>query len=163
MRHCLLLALAAPFFASCGLVHDWREMKTAPMTFGECYDGLLFIARNDGLTIDPSTSDRGLGTLQSRWRLRQLGLGRPGRYRLVAEVMIDEGTPQEGWPIRFVFEQQKVKDLRRATDPAESDWSDDGQDKERETIFGEKLVRRLGDKQDGMQAPRDPAAGVKKS
>ncbi len=145
MRPSLLLAFAAPFFASCGNVHNWRELQTAPMTFGECYDGLLYLAKNDGFTIDVSASDRGLGTLQSRWRFRQLGLNRPGRYRLIAEVMIDEGSAQKGWPVRYVIMQEKVKDLRRSMEPRESDWSKDGQDRERETIFGERLVRRLGE------------------
>lgn len=161
MRPTHLLALVAPFFASCGITHDWRELQTAPMTFGECYDGLLFLAKNDGFTIDAAASDRGLGTLQSRWRHRQLGLNRPGRYRLIAEVMIDEGSAQQGWPVRYVIMQEKVKDLRKSMEPQESDWSGDGQDRERETIFGERLVRRLGQKPD-PQAEKDGAAQADK-
>lgn len=116
------------------------------MTFGECYDGLVFIATRDGFAADTLASDRGLGTWHSRWRERELGLGRPGRYRLRAEVMIDEGSTTIGWPIRYAIEQQKVKDLGRSRQPREEDWSDDGQDREREAIFGEKLVRRLAPK-----------------
>lgn len=137
----LLLPFAA--LASCGTVTDWREMKSAPMTFGECYDGLEFIAGRDGFTPDPLACDRGVGTWQSRWRERQIGLGRPGRFRLRAEILIDEGSPGDGWPIRFAIDQQKVKDLRKSMQPSEDDWSDDDQDREREAIFGEKLVRRL--------------------
>jgi hypothetical protein len=80
---------------------------------------------------------------QSRWRERQIGLGRPGRYRLRAEILIDEGSAADGWPVRYAIEQQKVKDLRQSLQPQERDWSPDGQDREREVIFGEKLVRRL--------------------
>lgn len=162
MRPSLLLVLfVAPFFASCGSVHKWRELQTAPMTFGECYDGLVYLTQHDGFTIDAAASDRGLGTLQSRWRHRQLGLNRPGRYRLIAEVMIDEGSTQTGWPVRYVIMQEKVNDLRKAMEPRESDWSTDGQDRERETIFGERLVRRLGPKSDVLEgvdgATQDPA------
>lgn len=158
------MLLAAPFFASCGTVHDWRELQTAPMTFGECYDGLLYVATHAGFAVDASASDRGMGTLQSRWRQRQLGLGRPGRYRLIAEVMIDEGTAQKGWPVRYVIMQEKVKDLRKSMEPQEGDWSKDGQDRERETLFGEMLVRRVGPKPDakggekaGPRGAADPA------
>lgn len=116
------------------------------MTFGECYDGLEFIAGKDGFTADASACDRGVGTWQSRWRERQIGLGRPGRYRLRAEVMIEEGSPAIGWPVRYAIDQEKVKDLRKSMQPTEDDWSSDGQDRERETILGEKLVRRLAPK-----------------
>lgn len=121
------------------------------MTFGECYDGLEFIATHDGFGRDTLTSDRGLGTWQSRWRERELGLGRPGRYRLRAEILIDEGSTQTGWPIRYAIDQEKVKDLARSRQPREEDWSTDGQDREREAILGEKLVRRL--------APKPPGGG----
>ncbi len=141
---CLLPLLLS--FAACGTVTDWREMKSAPMTFGTCYDGLLFIATRDGFRPDSLASDRGVGTWQSVWRERQIGLGRPGRYRLRAEVLIEEGSTEAGWPIRYAIQQQKVKDLRHSLQPAEEDWSDDGQDREREVIFGEKLVRRLAPK-----------------
>jgi hypothetical protein len=131
---------------SCSAIMDWREVSTAPMTYGECYDGLAYIANRDGFTADLLVSDRGLGYWQSRWRERQLGLGRPGRYRLCAEILIDEGSSTSGWTIRYAIEQQKVKDLRKSLEPTEDDWSSDGQDRERETIFGEKLVRKLCNK-----------------
>ncbi|MBL9078350.1 MAG: hypothetical protein JNL08_12645 [Planctomycetes bacterium] len=133
-------------FAACGTVTDWSEMRTAPMRLGECYDGLVFVATHDGFTADMTACDRGLGRWQSRWRERQLGLNRPGRYRLRAEVMVDEGSPATGWPIRYAVEQQKVKDLGRSDDPRDEDWSADGQDREREMILGAKLVRRLAPK-----------------
>lgn len=133
-------------FAACGTVTEWREMQSAPMTFGECYDGVVFIVGKDGFTPDPLHCDRGVGTWQSRWRERELGLGRPGRFRLRIEIMIDEGSTTAGWPIRFAIDQEKVKDLRKSMQPREEDWSDDGQDRERETILGEKLLRRLAPK-----------------
>ncbi|MBX3463888.1 MAG: hypothetical protein KF830_12020 [Planctomycetes bacterium] len=133
-------------FAACGTITDWRELRSAPMKYADCYDGLVFIAQRDGFSADSLACDRGLGTWQSRWRERQIGLGRPGRYRLRAEVLIDEGSDQAGWPIRYVIEQQKVKDLRQSLQPQEGDWSPDGQDREREAILGEKLVRRLAPK-----------------
>ncbi len=131
------------FFAACGTVMDWRELRTEPMTLGECYDGFAYVAGKDGFAGDAPASDRGLGTWQSRWRLRQLGLNRPGRYRLRAEIFVDEGSTEKGWPIRYAIEQEKVKDLGHSMAPREEDWSADGQDREREVILGEKLVRRL--------------------
>lgn len=140
-RSCLpFLALLA---SACTTVTDWQELQTAPMSLGECYDGLAFIAQNDGFAPDVSTCDRGNGLWQSRWRMRQLGLNRPGRFRLRAEIIIEEGSREKGWPVRFAIDQQKVKDLRRSNDPVEDDWSEDGQDREREAIFGDKLARRL--------------------
>ncbi|MEO6597200.1 MAG: hypothetical protein ABIP94_20850 [Planctomycetota bacterium] len=139
----VLLAALSALLSACGTVTDWREIKTAPMALGEAYDGLQYIASRDGFTADVTATDRGLGTWQSRWRQRQLGLGRPGRYRLVVEILLDEGSTAAGWPIRYAIRQEKVKDLRYSMDPREEDWSSDGQDSEREAILGEKLVRRL--------------------
>jgi hypothetical protein len=143
----LVRRLCLPFLLllanACTTVTDWRELQSAPMTLGECYDGLAFIAQNDGFAPDVSTCDRGNGIWQSRWRMRQVGLNRPGRYRLRAEIIIEEGSKEKGWPLRFAIDQQKVKDLRRSNDPTEDDWSDAGQDGEREAIFGDKLARRL--------------------
>jgi len=116
------------------------------MTLGQCYDGVVYVATNGGFAADHASCDRGNGVFQSRWRPRQIGLGRPGRYRLRAEVLVDEGSAAAGWPIRYVVEQQKVKDLRRSMEPTEEDWSADYQDREAETIFGEKLARRLSPK-----------------
>ena len=129
--------------AGCGTIIDWREVTSDPMTLGECYDGLVYLAGKDGFAADTAACDRGLGTWQSRWRQRQIGLGRPGRYRLRAEVLLDEGSAEKGWTIRYAIEQEKVKDLRHSVNPNPSDWSPDGQDGEREATLGEKLARRL--------------------
>ena len=142
-RSPLLLCLS---FAACGTVTAWRELRTAPMTFGEGFDGIEFIASRDGFGRDTLHSDRALGYWQSRGRSREPGLGRPGRYRLRIEVMIDEGSVEAGWPVRYAIYQEKVKDLAHSRQPREEDWSQDGQDRERETILGEKLVRRLAPK-----------------
>ena len=142
----LLCLVVLSFTAACGSVRDWQELKSSPMTLGECYDGVVYVATNSGFAADVPQCDRGNGVWQSRWRQRQLGLGRPGRYRLRAELMLEEGSAQAGWPVRYVIEQQKVKDLRKSMEPTESDWSNDAQDRESETIFGEKLSRRLSPK-----------------
>lgn len=130
--------------AACGTVRDWRELRSGPMSYGECFDGLVHVANGAGFTADGSATDRGLGIWQSRWRFRTLPpVGRPARYRLYAEILVDEGSPATGWPIRFAVDQQQVTDLRRSIDPREEDWSKAGQDRETEAILGEALVRRL--------------------
>jgi hypothetical protein len=142
MKYALLLSLT--FLASCTNITEWREMRTAPMKYAECYDGVVDIATHNGFTADTTISDRGLGVWQSRWRERVAdNAGRSGRYRLRAEVMMEEGSTTSGWPLRFAIEQQKVKDLRKSMDPTEDDWSDDGQYGDREVILAEQLVRRL--------------------
>ena len=151
------LFLALPFLAACGTVHEWRELQTAPMPIGECFDGIAFIAKGAGLASDDSVTDRGNGIWQSRWRQRALFQGRPGRYRLRAEVLIDEGSPTKVWPLRFAVEAQKVKDERRYNDARDEDFSSDGQDREKEAILGEALQRRLAPKPlPGSQPPRRP-------
>lgn len=137
----LLLAAAA-----CGTVSDWQEVKSAPMPVGEAYEALIRAANSRGYAPDVPNCDRGDGKWQSRWRQRIQDDRHPGRYRLRAEILLDEGSPQQGWPIRFVIEQQKVKDLRRSLDPTEDDWSSDGQDQEAEAIFAEMLTRRISPK-----------------
>jgi hypothetical protein len=143
--------------ASCGSVRSWQELSTRPMRQGEVYAAVDQLARADGFLPDAATSDGGLGIWQSRWRHRQIGLGRPGRFRLRVEVMIDEGSPDSGWPVRYLVEQQKVKDLKKSQSPAESDWSADGQDQEREYLFGERLHRRVGGVAPATEPPPESA------
>lgn len=125
-------------------MRDWREVRTGPATQAQVYDAVEFLARTDGFSASESQCDRGLGTWTSRWRFRQMGLGRPGRFRLISELMLDEGSNETGWIIRFLVEQQMVKDLVKSRDPQEDDWTDDGQDTEREYLFAQRLARRLG-------------------
>jgi hypothetical protein len=140
-------------FVACGTVHDWRELRTDPMTLAEAYEGIAFVASGDGFLNDASVSDRGLGTWQSRWKQRTLENRHPGRFRLRAEVLLDQGSAANGWPIRYAILQQTVKDLRRSVTPQEDDWSNNGQDREREAILGEKLFRRLAPKGMAKQQP----------
>ena len=39
--------------------------------------------------------------------------------------------------------RQTVEDLGKSLEPQEKDWDDDGQDEEREALFGERLRRKL--------------------
>jgi len=133
-----------PMTASCGTVYNWREVRSGPATQAEVYDAVEYLARTDGFQRSEGECDRGLAVWASRWRYRQIGLGRPGRYKLRAEVLLENGSKEEGWVVRYIIEQQKVKDLGRSLDPAETDWSNDGQDGEREFLFGQRLQMRLG-------------------
>jgi hypothetical protein len=112
-----------------------------------------YLARTDGYAPNPPDCDRGLGTWVSRWRYRQIGLNRPGRYRLRAAVLVDEVAEDKSWTVRYLVQQQRVKDLERSHDPAEDDWSEDGQDSEREFLFGERLRRRLAPSAEETAAP----------
>jgi hypothetical protein len=143
-RWCWLLCSSPWLLAGCGSVKSWQEMTTKPMRQGEVFAAVDQLARADGFLPDAANSDTGLGTWQSRWRNRQIGLGRPGRFRLRVEVMIDEGSLETGWPVRYLVEQQKVKDLKKSINPTEDDWSSDGQDAEKEFLFARRLSLRLG-------------------
>lgn len=121
---------------------EWREYRSGPATQAEVYDAIDFLARTDG--FGPSTeSDRGLAIWVSRWRVQQIGLGRPGRLKLRAEIVLDQSDPKEGFLVRYRIERQTVKDLGKSLEPQEKDWDDDGQDGEREALFGERLRRKL--------------------
>lgn len=141
------LLLLLSLFASCSSVRDWRELQTEPMSIGEVWNGFVSIATaRDGWRVDESATDRGNGFWQSRWRKREMERNFPIRNRLKMEIFLDDGSREQGWLIRYVIEQEKVKDLRRHRDPRENDWSSNGQDIEGETILGERLVRRLAPK-----------------
>jgi sulfatase modifying factor 1 len=133
---------AKPESTATGPGLEWSMAKSEPMVLGQCWDGLVEAATLKGYAEDPGVSDRGLGLWQSRWRPRLLANRHPGRTRVRIEIDLDKGSYSHGWPFRFVCEQQTVKDMRRASDPREEDWSSDGQDAELETILGEFLVRR---------------------
>lgn len=163
MKSRVLLPLLPVLLAgACGTVRDWHEVKSKPTNRAEVYDAIEFLARTDGFVASAGECDRGLGTWSSRWRQRQIGLGRPGRYRLLAEVLVDEGSDQDGWTVRFLIEQQKVKDLGRSREPAEEDWDDDGQDQEKEFLFGRRLAMRLGVDAEAVQDSRIPAPGSRR-
>lgn len=149
----LLLSL----LASCGTIRQWRELKTEPMTIGQAYQGFVDIATaRDGWRVDESATDRGNGLWQSRWRKREMERNFPIRNRLVMEILIDEGSREEGWWLRYRIEQEKVKDLRRHSQPREQDWSPNGQDSEGESILGERLVRRLAPESVQLPERREP-------
>ena len=154
-----LLCLLPSLFASCGLVRDWRELQTEPMPIGACFDGVDHCARGMKFVSDDSVTDRGLGIWQSRWRQRvKPPVGRPARYRLRVEILVDEGSSKTGWPVRFAIDQEVVDDLRRANAPEEGDWSRDGQDTELEAILGEALLRRLAPRFGGIKAASEDGA-----
>jgi hypothetical protein len=143
LRRPTFLLPCAFLLAACGTVTNWQEMHTGPMSQADVYDAVDFLAQGDGYLAGPEC-DRGLGVWLSRWRQRVLLNNHPARFRLRVEVLIDKGTAQTGWTILYAVEQQKVKDLGKSVDPAEEDWSADGQDGEREFIFGQRLALRLG-------------------
>lgn len=129
--------------AGCVAAYQWQEVASGPSSRGEVYMAVDQVARAHGFV--PGTGcDQGLGTWESRWKHLSMELGRPSRLRLHAEVLIDEGDAAAGWPVRYWIERQKVDDLRRSLDPRETDWEADGQDGEREFLFGEALRLKLG-------------------
>lgn len=130
--------------ASCGSVRNWRELQTEPMSLGEAWQGWVdIVTSRDGWVVDHSETDRGNGEWQSRWKHRETERNFPIRNRLRMEILIDEGSRQEGWLVRYVVEQEICKDLRRHQAPGEDDWSSNGQNSEAEAVLGERLVRRL--------------------
>ncbi|MBK8100306.1 MAG: hypothetical protein IPK26_24660 [Planctomycetes bacterium] len=144
LPRCQLLLWLLLWLPACSTAKKWQEVQSGPMTLAEVYDGIEQTAVGDGLAASAPDSDRGLGIWQSRWRERYLGgVARPGRYRLRCEILIDEGTAEKGWVVRYHVERQKVSDLTRSRDPAENDWSSDGQDQESEFLFGSRLALRL--------------------
>lgn len=145
MKPALSLSLLfASLSASCGTVRHWRELQTDPMSIGAAWEGFVQVAasQRDGFLVDQTKTDRGLGIWQSLWRNRQ-SERYPIRYRLKAEFLFDEGSPEEGWLLRYVVEQEKVKDIRRHVQPSEDDWSADGQNVEVEDILTYRLQYRL--------------------
>jgi hypothetical protein len=151
------LLLLFSLFASCGSIRQWRELQTEPMSIGEAYGGFVAIATaRGGWRVDESAADRGNGIWESRWRKREMERNFPIRNRLRMEILLDEGSRAEGWWVRYVIEQEKVKDLRRHAQPREEDWSANGQDQEGEAILGERLLRRLAPKSVQIPERRDP-------
>jgi len=146
MRHVRLRFFAAILLVlatgACSTAKRWQEMTVGGLNFAQVYDTVDLMARTQGFVPSPTDCDRGLGTYQTRWRLHQIGLDRPGRFRLVVNID-DRESASKGWLVRWYIEQEKVKDLSYAERPRESDWSSDGQDGEREYLFGEQLRRSL--------------------
>jgi hypothetical protein len=137
-----MLLLAILLLGAACSSYEWREYRSGPTTQAEVYDAIDYLARTDG--FGPSTEcDRGLAIWVSRWRVQQIGLGRPGRLKLRVEILLEESDPKEGFFVRYRIERQTVEDLGKSLEPEEDDWEDDGQDTEREALFGERLRRKL--------------------
>ncbi|GAB4144228.1 MAG: hypothetical protein Fur0037_11970 [Planctomycetota bacterium] len=128
--------------ASCHTMTQWSELRAGKLPMARVYDEIERIASGDGFRPDIAECDRGLGTWQSAWRYRMRADGHPSRSRLRAEIL-GAADGSEGWTIRWNIRRQAVLDLRRAGRPGEDDWSADGQDFEREQIFGARLRGRL--------------------
>ena len=127
------------------------------MSIGEAWNGFVAIATaRDGWRVDESTTDRGNGLWQSRWRKREMERNFPIRNRLKMEILLYDGSREKGWLVRYVIEQEKVKDLRRHSQPREEDWSANGQDEEGESILGARLVRRLAPKSVQIPVRQEP-------
>ncbi|MFT4511769.1 MAG: hypothetical protein ACI89X_004346 [Planctomycetota bacterium] len=159
------LLLLFSLFASCSSIRNWRELQTDPMSIGEAYNGFVAIATaRDGWRVDESKTDSGNGKWESRWRKREMERNFPIRNRLRMEILLDEGSREEGWWVRYVIEQEKCKDLRRHSQPREEDWSANGQDQEGEAILGERLLRRLAPKSVQIPErtqPKDPWSPIR--
>jgi hypothetical protein len=155
MRHVRIRFLAAMLSVlatgACSTARKWQEMTVGGLNFAQVYDTVESTARTQGFTPSPADCDRGLGTFQTRWREHQIGLDRPGRFRLVVTID-DRESASKGWLVRWYIEQEKVKDLSRGQRPRDSDWSGDGQDGEREYLFGEQLRRSLRAAPDASKA-----------
>jgi hypothetical protein len=139
--------------AGCGSARNWCEVPVHSLSFAEVYDGIEMVSR-DGFVPEPEQCDRGLGVYQSRWHESGQSLGlRPIRVRLRAEIM-EGGSREKGWVVRYCVEQQKVKDMGKFTELSEKDWSNAGQDPEREANIGNRLRRYYATRQgDVDQAP----------
>ena len=136
--------LMLSLLASCGSFRNWRELQTEPMTLGDAWQGCVdIVTSRDGWVVDHSATDRGNGVWQSRWKRRETERNFPVRSRLCMEILVDDGSRQEGWLVRYAVEQEICEDLRRHQEPAEEDWSSYGQNTEAEAVLGERLVRRL--------------------
>jgi hypothetical protein len=151
LRSSFLLLLQLPWFVACSTPYEWREMQSGSATRAEVFQAIDTTAQTDGY-MPGSGCDRGMGLWESKWRYRQLGLGRPGRFRLLVELLLDDGSTADGWTVRYRIEQQMVDDLRRSMDPLEDDWESAGQDFEREELFGERLRMRLNRGESGPGA-----------
>ncbi|HEB52353.1 MAG TPA: hypothetical protein ENI87_03755 [bacterium] len=143
MKRALLL-LSLGLLASCGSVHHWRELQTDAMPLGEAWNGFVeIVTGRNGFATDYAGTDRGNGVWLSRWKRRELAGNYRGRIRLRGEFLVDDGSTQEGWLLRYYIEREKVEDLRRHRDPREEDYSADGQDTQAEEDLYQRLVRRL--------------------
>ena len=104
--------------ASCGTFRNWRELQTEPMSLGEAWQGWVdIVTSRDGWVVDHSATDRGNGLWQSRWKRREIDRNFPVRSRLCMEILVDDGSRNDGWIVRYVIEQEICEDLRRHQDP----------------------------------------------
>ena len=146
-----LLPLALCLATACSWT-SYREIETIPLSKGQVWRGISEVANTGGWPSDPAVTDEGLGIYQSRWRIRGMSMGHAGRSRLRVEIE-PIADPDKGWTVFYYIERQLVDDPRRALDPVESDWRDDGRDAQREEIWVARLRIRLGM---GLQATGAP-------
>lgn len=146
-RITVLAAVLALAFAGCSSPPKPLELEI-PLGFGETWEHFADIADRSGFRLDPSGTDRGLRVFVSRWRESPAPFGKGVRTRLhgAFEKVDERANPsrREAWRLEFWVERQTVTDISRGFEPRESDWVDQGQDREREQILMGQLRLRYG-------------------
>lgn len=147
MRRLALACLAVSLAAACSSPPTPLELEV-PLGFGETWEHFADVAERSGFRMDPVASDRGLRIFISRWRESPAPFGKGVRTRLQGRFERVEPKPEhagkELWRLEYFVERQIVTDISRGFEAEEDDWSDDGQDGEREQILLGQLRLRYG-------------------
>ena len=142
MRRSAPLLLLA--FCACASTRlDWRPIEFPNRPFEDVWTSMKVACAQQGYEEDGAATDRGLKRFQSTWKSRELAFGRTNRSRVRAQMeRLAEPAPA-GWRVELAVERQVVKDMSRALNPRESDWSSAGQDADAEQLLLGQMLMRL--------------------
>ncbi len=143
MRTVLILSVLG-LLTACASEPKWRTVDVkAP--FGEAWNAFVDVGVTNGYRQfdGPDGTDRGMRVFVSTWRESPAPFRMSARTRLRGKFERPEGQ-DDAWQIRFYVQRQKVREIEAGFDPHEADWSDDGQDGDREDIILGQLRLRFG-------------------
>ena len=129
-----LLALTAILTGGCLTGGDYVRVDVENGQFEDLWNQFVRIAQTNGCMPNPSETDRGQRVYVSAWIENPAPFGKGFRTRLHARFNRPEDQTK-GWVLEFYVQRQIVDDFANSWEPAEDDWSDEGQDVQRQRIL----------------------------
>ena len=132
---------ALVLLAACSTNWNWRQVE-ADALFEDVWGEFAQIAARNGYPEDMSKTDRGQRKFVSRWRSITAPFRRSERTRVIGEFA---KTEAQHWQVRFYVERQTVGDMAKGFfDVSEADWSNAGQDRDKEDLMFGQLRLTFG-------------------
>jgi hypothetical protein len=146
---------------SCSSVwYDYRELEVEGLSSGAVWE----ISQNAleatlGVPLDKAHTDRGMRTMETKWRTQAQPFRKGERRRGGIEIVMGD-VEKRTMTIRYYIEMQYNKTIGSEFDPKEEDWSGAGQDEDLQEHLRYRLRLAIAQAQ-GKRAPTAEGIEIK--